>query len=1276
MRHAPLLVVLFILTASATICRAQPEDLLTTAERTGYTQTATHADVMDLARRLADRSPRVHLTELGRSVEGRELPLLIVAEPPVTTPEEARASGKVIVLLIGNIHAGEVCGKEALMMLARELALADDPGVLKSIIVCIAPIYNADGNERMEPGNRPGQVGPERMGVRPNAQGYDLNRDFVKAEAPETRALIRCLRRWDPHVFVDTHTTNGSAHRYVLTYSGPKHPAGDAELIRWVRDGMLPRITETLRDTKGHETFFYGNFEDNHAKWTSFPAEPRYSTNYVGLRNRIAILSEAYSYAPFKDRVVATLDFCRAIIEDAAGRKDEIIKLLSDADRRAARAGESPKADDHVAVRTRAVPLADKAPVKGFETEEREGRRVATDRPRDYECELWLDYEAELSVRRPWAYLVPSHLSAVIESLKRHGITVEELRETAELDAELLRVDTLEQAERPFQGHRTTRVTTSAEAAAPRVEAGTAIVRTAQPLGPLAMLLLEPMSEDGLTLWNFLDDHLAPDEPYPIRRVLEPVPLTRSDQPPIDEDRVFDRPITFDSVYRDRRRPDLNGSPVRVGEWIDDEHFAQTKDGTRYTVNARTGRATAQPQPDPSALRDALAALPTIDAATARRIADRSAFSQTTADRAAGFFEHGDDLYYARLDGSAARRLTATPAREELASFSPDGRFVAFVRDNDLFVVDVDSATERRLTTTGSERLLNGKADWVYFEEVFGRSWRTYWWSPDSSRIAFFETDTSMVDTFTIIDDVPEPQRVETATYPKPGRPNPEVRVGIAAVAGGTPRFADLSRYTAGSFIVTGVGWWPDSRTAYFFVQDRAQRWLDFCTVDPNAGAFAVLFRDSTEAWIEAPWPPRFLKDGSFLLDSERTGWKHIYHYARDGSLIRPVTTGEFEVRGIELFDEANSTLFFTASTPEDDHLTNNLYRVNLDGTGLERLTTAPGSHRVSVNPSGTLYIDTWSDDERPARVAVRAINGTLVRTLDTNPVPDLDEWRLGRLERARIPSRRGPHLDATILYPPDFDPARPHPVWFTTYAGPHAPTVRGGWSRGNAPDHMLANLGFVVFRADPYSASGKGAVSAWTAYRRLGVPELEDIIDAITWLRQQPGIDGSRIGMSGHSYGGFITAYAMTNCDLFAAGIAGAPVTDWRDYDTIYTERYMDTPQENPAGYDETSAVKAAKNLHGRLLILHGTMDDNVHMQNATRLAKALQEANRPFEIMLYPQFRHGIWGDHYRDLVHDFQLRLLNRPPGPPRNDATTDPSPTHDPDPPRRNLGPGSP
>jgi dipeptidyl aminopeptidase/acylaminoacyl peptidase len=267
------------------------------------------------------------------------------------------------------------------------------------------------------------------------------------------------------------------------------------------------------------------------------------------------------------------------------------------------------------------------------------------------------------------------------------------------------------------------------------------------------------------------------------------------------------------------------------------------------------------------------------------------------------------------------------------------------------------------------------------------------------------------------------------------------------------------------------------------------------------------------------------------------------------------------------------------------------------------------------------------------------------VRVLDSNPSYALEEYKLGETERLQIKTPDGFALEASISKPTDFDPNKKYPVWFTTYGGPHAPTVSdaGGMGQGLG-DQSLTNQGYIVFRVDPRSASGKGAVSTWTAYRQLGVQELKDIETAIKWLiDNHPYVDASRIGMSGHSYGGFLTAYALTHSKLFAAGIAGAPVTDWRNYDTIYTERYMNTPQENPDGYNVTSVVKAAKNIHGKLLILHGVMDDNVHVQNSLQLANELQRANKDFEMMFYPRARHGIGGGHYSKLMNDFRNREL---------------------------------
>ena len=269
--------------------------------------------------------------------------------------------------------------------------------------------------------------------------------------------------------------------------------------------------------------------------------------------------------------------------------------------------------------------------------------------------------------------------------------------------------------------------------------------------------------------------------------------------------------------------------------------------------------------------------------------------------------------------------------------------------------------------------------------------------------------------------------------------------------------------------------------------------------------------------------------------------------------------------------------------------------------------------------------------------------DGTPARMLDTNPVYVREEYRVGKFEMVHIKTPDGFELDGSLLKPPDFDPKRRYPVWMMTYAGPHMPTVHDNW-RGRLHDEMLAQMGFIVFHIDPRSSTDKGHRSTWTAYRRLGVQELKDLETAAKWLSNNAWVDSSRIGLSGASYGGFITAYALTHSKLFAAGVATAAVTDWRNYDTIYTERYMNTPQENREGYDETSVVKAAKNLHGKLLIIHGVMDDNVHLQNALQFIEALQKADKDFEVMIYPRARHGgFTRRHYLRLEVDFMKRSL---------------------------------
>jgi len=291
--------------------------------------------------------------------------------------------------------------------------------------------------------------------------------------------------------------------------------------------------------------------------------------------------------------------------------------------------------------------------------------------------------------------------------------------------------------------------------------------------------------------------------------------------------------------------------------------------------------------------------------------------------------------------------------------------------------------------------------------------------------------------------------------------------------------------------------------------------------------------------------------------------------------------------------------------------------------------------------------VDTRSSHVTPTQVHLHRTDGAAVRVMDTNPVYQREEYRTGKFQMVQIKTPDDFVLEGSVLYPPSFDPKKRYPVWFMTYAGPHAPEVRDSWDDGRVEDEMLAQLGFIVFRCDPRSASGKGAVSAWTAYKQLGVQELKDVECAIGWLCKQPGVDAARVGISGHSYGGFMTAYAMTHSKRFAAGIASAPVTDWHNYNSIYTERYVGTPKENPKGYEATSVVRAARDLHGKLLLVHGLMDDNVHAQNSIALVDALQRADKDFDVMFYPRSRHGIRGPHYQRLTLDFMRKAL-RPEG----------------------------
>lgn len=1197
---------------------APPEGLLTVAEKSEYKATARHADVLALCRALDDASGLISLEMIGKSEEGRDLPALILADPPIASLEQVKedAGGRLIAVAFGNIHGGEVCGKEALPILARDLiGEGDHPPLLKNLVVILVPILNADGNERIAKENRPEQVGPEEgVGIRENAKGLDLNRDWTKLESAEIRAFTRLLNRVDPHLVIDTHATNGSHHQYTLTFEGPKHPAS-AALRDYAREEMLPEVSRRMEARSGWKSFFYGNFNGDRTLWTSYPAEPRYGTNLMGLRGHLAILSEAYAYAPYKDRVLATRDFVRSVLEYAVEQKDKI-KGLHRTSRQAPRPGAA------IALRTEARPLPGKVTVLGDGPD---------DQRRPYEVTWLNDQVGTLFAKVPAAYAIPAEATEAVAALKHHGLLVDELREDIEVDAGFERVTSLAQDDRPFQGHRMTRAETAPESGSVMLKAGTLLVRTDQPRGTLATLLLEAQSEDGLCAWNALDARLKAGERFPIIRLDELPPLLTTPAEPLPE--VGPRPGAGGAAEGHGDAFGLRAT------WLEDgDHYLQSRRGAEMVVEAATGRM--NPGRDTKAMVRALAGLPTIGEGEARSIGQGRYILDPK--REAALVAFANDLYYVRMDGSSAERLTNTPEPEELASFSPDGRFIAFYRGGDLWAIDLAAHTERRLTTDGGGTISNGKASYIYYEEVFDRNSRAYWWSPDSRRIAFLQFNDAPVRSLPVFDALSY-QVSERPNWPRAGDPNPLVRLGIAEVSGSTPRFANLSEYSEGSYLIMRAYWRPDGGALFAYIQDRSQTWLDILEW-PGQGAPERKLRETTGAWVETLEAPHWLKDGSFLFLSERTGWKHLYRHQQDGKPATAITSGEWAIRAVARVDEEQGWIYFTAR--KDQALGTDFYRIRLDGTGLERLTPKKGDHAVAMSPNGRWFIDRWDSREHPARAVLRDAAGKAVRTLDSNPLRASARTAPRPRELVSITTADGFVLYGEITEPANLDPSKKYPVYITTYGGPRAPTITDNW-QPDGRDKDLLDAGFLIFRIDPRSATDRGAVSAWSAYKKLGVQEIKDIEEALTWLlKAKPYADKDRVAIRGASYGGFLTAFALTHSKMFAAGVAEAPVTDWHDYDTIYTERYMGTPQDNPEGYRATSAVRAAGKVSGKLLLIHGGRDHNVPIHNTMKLADALQRAGKDFELMIYPTAEHGGWGQHGNKLAIDFLKRTLGGP------------------------------
>ena len=523
---------------------AQSVPLLTRAERSGFEETSRHEDVRAFVATLAERTRRVRVEPFGTSEEGRDLPLLVIGDPPAASPDDARGLRRPVVLVMANIHAGEVDGKEALLHLARRLTIGDLQPLLGSAVWLFAPVYNADGNEHVGLGNRSEQNGPiGGVGTRENARGLDLNRDFMKLESAEARSLVALLSRWSPDVVVDLHTTNGSHHGYHLTYAPTLNPNADGRVVAFARERLLPMVRAAMADRHEFRTYFYGNFATAEAldketprpdagdqrtpAWRTFDHRPRFGNNYVGLRNRIAIIAEAYSYLDFARRVQATEAFVEEILRFVAGHALEIQALVSRADAdwiRDASASNAGVAFELLRLDEPAeILVGDVArrinPRSGKPMTTRVESAATPTRMADYGM-----FAATRTRRVPAEYVVRPSADAlhdaVARKLNEHGIRVDVLRAPARVSVETFAIEQVRRAERPGQGYRETSVGGQFEQRTLDLPAGSIVVRTGQALGRLVFYLLEPESDDGLTTWNLLDAALEPGAPHPVLKVM------------------------------------------------------------------------------------------------------------------------------------------------------------------------------------------------------------------------------------------------------------------------------------------------------------------------------------------------------------------------------------------------------------------------------------------------------------------------------------------------------------------------------------------------------------------------------------------------------------------------------------------------------------------------------------------------------------------------------------------------------------------------------------
>jgi dipeptidyl-peptidase-4 len=576
-------------------------------------------------------------------------------------------------------------------------------------------------------------------------------------------------------------------------------------------------------------------------------------------------------------------------------------------------------------------------------------------------------------------------------------------------------------------------------------------------------------------------------------------------------------------------------------------------------------------------------------------------------------------------DTAAGPLRTLVSHAAQAPALSPDGVSVAYVRDAEVWVVPTAGGAPKQITR-GARRAgkTHGLAEFIAQEELARQE--GFWWSPDSRRIAYTEVDERHIPVYRIMHqgkDTTGDRAQEDHRYPFAGQPNAIVRLGVVSARGGPTVWMDLGADL--DIYLARVFWWPDGSLGAVIL-DRAQQTLDLARFDIRTGARASVLRETSDDWINLPRSPLTpLKDGGFIWLSERTGFRHLYHYGPDGALVRPLTDGAWMVDEIEAVDQPGGHVYFTGN--RENPTETQLYAVPLAGGAVRRVTPEPGTHAVTLDTAHGRFVDTHSALGQPPTVTLRALaDGAVIHTLHTPDDPRITSLALEPPEIVTLPNRSGTLLYGAIYRPPARFGPGPYPTIVHVYGGPHAQMATQSWAMTAALQiQYLRSQGFLVFRLDNRGSARRGVAFERALKHHMGTVEVDDQVDGVRWLVEQGLADPDRVGITGWSYGGYMTLMCLARApEVFKVGVAGAPVTAWDGYDTCYTERYMGTPATNPDGYAQSSVLPHVAHIRGKLLLVHGMLDENVHFRHTARLIQALARARISYDLLLLPDERH----------------------------------------------------